>query len=161
MTAYYCNHVMEGKTYWDKFFTYNNVGDLIEGDILSANEDHIEYHKENIAFSKSVAFALDIIDFTSEMLNSKYQTIANQLMKSGTSTGANINEATAAISKKEFIQKMSIASKEARESAYWLYLIDKSEKIDQHPKELISKCNEIIRILTAIIKTSQKSLKHK
>lgn len=85
-----------------------------------------------------------------------YKTLANQLLRSGTSIGANVEEAQAGQSKADFIAKMSIARKEARETHYWLRLLKESEIIsDAQLSEIINEADEIIRILTAIVKTSQ------
>ncbi len=84
------------------------------------------------------------------------KTLANQLLRSGTSIGANVEEAQAGQSKADFIAKMSIARKEARETHYWLRLLKESEIIsDSQLSEIIKEADEIIRILTAIVKTSQ------
>ena len=84
--------------------------------------------------------------------------IAKQLLRSGTSIGANVEEANAAQTKKDFITKMSIASKEARESKYWLRLLDKSELVKLDYNIPLQKIEHIINILTKIVKTSQESL---
>lgn len=84
------------------------------------------------------------------------RTLANQLLRSGTSIGANIEEAQAGQSKADFIAKMSIARKEARETHYWLRLLKESEIIPElRLFEITKDADEIIRILTAIVKTSQ------
>lgn len=84
------------------------------------------------------------------------KTLANQLLRSGTSIGANVEEAQAGQSKADFIAKMSIARKEARETHYWLRLLKESEIVsDAQLSEIITEADEIIRILTAIVKTSQ------
>ncbi|VDB00498.1 FIG00658223: hypothetical protein [Olavius algarvensis spirochete endosymbiont] len=84
------------------------------------------------------------------------KTLANQLLRSGTSIGANIEEAQAGQSKADFIAKMSIARKEARETHYWLRLLKESEIVSEAQlSEVINEADEIIRILTAIVKTSQ------
>jgi len=84
------------------------------------------------------------------------RTLANQLLRSGTSIGANTEEAQAGQSKADFIAKMSIARKEARETHYWLRLIKESEIVPESQlSEIIQEADEIIRILTAIVKTSQ------
>ena len=75
-------------------------------------------------------------------------------MRSGTSVGANLNEAQAALTKKEFIAKVSIAAKEIRESKYWLMLLTESNLIKKD-SELENLVDEIIRLTTKIIKTSQ------
>lgn len=84
------------------------------------------------------------------------RTLANQLLRSGTSIGANVEEAQAGQSKADFVAKMSIARKEARETHYWLRLLKESEIIPESQlSEIIQEADEIIRILTAIVKTSQ------
>lgn len=115
--------------------------------------------KENIIAEKSFAFALMIIDLFKQLKSENEFTISKQLLRSGTSVGANIQEATAAFSKKDFIHKMSISSKEARETKYWLQLLEKSElttiNVSHHLKEI----EDLINILTKIIKTAQENLK--
>ena len=84
--------------------------------------------------------------------------LSKQLLRAGTSIGANVEEASAAQSRKDFAAKMAISSKEARETHYWLRLIRDSQlcmNIDVGP--LIEDCEELIRMLTAIVKTAQKS----
>lgn len=84
--------------------------------------------------------------------------LSKQVLRSGTSIGANVNEAQAAQSKADFIAKMSIASKEARETKYWLDLLAETDFIDktnQYTKDLIEESEELIKILTSIVKTSQ------
>jgi four helix bundle protein len=84
------------------------------------------------------------------------KTLANQLLRSGTSIGANVEEAQAGQSKADFIAKMSITRKEARETHYWLRLLKESEIVSNTQlSEIIKEADEIIRILTAIVKTSQ------
>ncbi len=84
------------------------------------------------------------------------RTLANQLLRSGTSIGANVEEAQAGQSKADFIAKMSIARKEARETHYWLRLLKESEIVPESQlSEIVQEADEIIRILTAIVKTSQ------
>lgn len=84
------------------------------------------------------------------------RTLANQLLRSGTSIGANVEEAQAGQSKADFIAKMSIARKEARETHYWLRLLKESEVIPESQlSEIIREADEVIRILTEIVKTAQ------
>jgi len=85
---------------------------------------------------------------------------SKQLLRSGTSIGANINESTAAQSKADFIHKMSIASKEARETKYWLMLLNKSQLVVINLDMYLKEIDEIINILTAIVKTSQQNNKN-
>jgi len=81
--------------------------------------------------------------------------LSKQLLRSGTSIGANVEEALAGISKKDFIAKMSISSKEARETRYWLRLIDKSNIVQIELLKTLQDIESIINILTKIVKTSQ------
>ena len=76
------------------------------------------------------------------------------------SIGANVEEADAGQTRKDFIAKMSIASKEARECNYWLRLMNASNIIDFNFEELIQRSEELIKILTSIVKTSQLNIKH-
>jgi len=82
--------------------------------------------------------------------------VADQILRSGTSVGANINEAQAALTKKEFIAKVSISAKEIRETKYWLMLLTESKLIDKD-LELELLVDDLIKIVTKIIKTSQEN----
>ena len=85
------------------------------------------------------------------------RTLANQLLRSGTSIGANTEEAQAGQSKADFIAKMSISRKESRETLYWLKLLKATELIERKLiDEIIKESDELVRILTAIVKTAQK-----
>jgi four helix bundle protein len=111
--------------------------------------------KENIIVTKSFDFALLIIELYKKLQSEKEFILSKQILRSGTSIGANIQEATAAFSKKDFTHKMSISSKEARETKYWLLLLKKSDitniNVDKHLIEIQS----LINILTKIVKTAQ------
>jgi len=113
--------------------------------------------KTNEILDLSFNFALDIIELTKYLKMNKEFVISNQLLKSGTSIGANVSEAQAAQSAKDFIAKMSIASKEARETEYWIRLLDKSKTIDSYKNKskLFDQIHSIIKLLTSIIKTTQ------
>ena len=111
---------------------------------------------ESIVAGRAFYFALDILFLYKEMRNQKEYIISKQLIRSATSIGANIEEATAASSRKDFAFKMSIASKEARETRYWLKLLQASDIIKDYDfSKLISENTEIIRMLTTIVKTIQ------
>ena len=85
------------------------------------------------------------------------KTLANQLLRSGTSVGANIEEAQAGQSKADFTAKMSIARKEARETLYWLKLLKKAEMISEEKIDrILQESDELVRILTSIVKSAQK-----
>ena len=87
--------------------------------------------------------------------------LARQLLRAGTSIGANVHEAQAALTKREFIAKMSIAAKEARETDYWLRLLASQGILDSVPArdQLLTEIVTIQKILTSIIKTAQQNLK--
>ena len=116
--------------------------------------------KENIILDKTFDFALRIIDLYSLMALQKEYVLSKQMLRSGTSIGANVEEAIAAYSKKDFTAKMSIASKEARETRYWLRLIDKSQIAKVDVKEYLDEVEHIVNILTSIVKSSQESIKY-
>lgn len=111
--------------------------------------------KENVILDKSFDFALEIIRIYKEMKNQNEFVLSKQLLRSGTSIGANVEEATAAFSKKDFAAKMSISSKEARETKYWLKLIQHSQIADTDVSDALERAEELIRILTAIVKSAQ------
>ncbi len=114
--------------------------------------------KDNIIVNLSIAFALDIIDFTELLENQRKFVIANQLLKSGTSIGANVYEAQNAESKADFIHKIKIAAKEADETDYWLTLCRISPKYP-NPEGLEEKIKSIINVLSKIISSSKNNTK--
>jgi len=109
---------------------------------------------ESIVKQKSYDFALQIINLCTHLRDNKHFEIASQLLRAGTSIGANVEEALAGQSRKDFFAKMSIASKEARETNYWLRLIKDTGIIDGQPyQKLTENSEELIKILTSIVKT--------
>lgn len=114
--------------------------------------------KKSIIKTKSFQFSLKIIELYKKLKTEKEFIISKQVLRSGTSIGANIEEALAGQTKKDFIAKMSISSKEARETSYWLRLLKESEMTTINVDEHLNDVNELIRMLTAIVKTSQQSL---
>ena len=117
--------------------------------------------KESIIREKSFSFALQIIKLYKLLRYNKEYVISKQLLRSGTSIGANIMEAAAAQSKKDFLSKMSIASKEARETKYWLSLLNESELVNISYGNHLDEINHIINILTKIVKTTSEDIKSK
>ena len=104
--------------------------------------------------TKSKAFALDIIRVCNEIKRSQKESIlTNQLIRSGTSIGANIREAFYAHSKADFIAKLQIALKECSESEYWLELLIESGYCGD--KSILDRCIEIKKILISSINTSK------
>jgi four helix bundle protein len=116
---------------------------------------NVSMKTENIILEKTFDFALSIIELYKIMVAQKEFVLSKQLLRSGTSIGANVEEATAAFSKKDFTAKMSISSKEARETRYWLRLLEKSKLVDVNLTRQLGDIEEIINILAAIVKTSQ------
>ncbi|MFQ4137399.1 four helix bundle protein [Nodosilinea sp. PGN35] len=110
---------------------------------------------ESIAQRKSFEFALGIIALYKQLQVQREFVISKQLLRSGTSIGANVEEATAAQSRRDFLSKMAIASKEARETRYWLRLLKESNLADIELRAELGQIDELIRILTAIVKTTQ------
>ena len=107
--------------------------------------------------TKSKAFALEIIRVCNEIKRSQRESIlTNQLVRSGTSIGANIREAFYAHSKADFIAKLQIALKECSESEYWLELLIESGYF--FDKSILDRCIEIKRILISSINTAKENL---
>lgn len=113
--------------------------------------------KTNPIQLKSFEFGVKMIRLSKRLKENLDFVISNQLLRSGTSIGANVEEALAGQSRKDFISKMAIASKEARETRYWLRLLQASKVNDIDYSEYLKLIDEIIRILTAIVKTSGKN----
>ena len=112
--------------------------------------------KESLIATKAYAFGLEIIRLT-KILPKSYENIVliKQIIRSATSIGANIEEALGSNSKKEFIHSMNISKKEARETIYWLKLIsDINPDLRIKIETLLRENDEVIRILTKIVKTS-------
>ena len=111
--------------------------------------------KENVIVEKSKSFALRIIRLYRYLCGEKNEYIlSKQLLRSGTSIGANIAEASCAYSSKEFLAKMYIAFKECAETAYWLELLYKAQYLNQTEFDSINTdCTELQKILSSITKT--------
>ena len=115
----------------------------------------------NIIVDKSYKFALRIIKLFKYVSKNKNEfVLSKQVLRSGTSIGALIQEAMHAESNADFIHKLSISYKEANETQYWLRLLKDSDIINTKSADSILKdCNEIIKILTSIINTSKSKIK--
>jgi four helix bundle protein len=105
-------------------------------------------------------FAIEVIKLAQTLpKNTAGFALGKQILRSGTSIGANVEEATGARSKKEFTNCMNIAKREARETKYWLRLLQASKLLDNSKIQLLlDEVEIIIRILTSIVKTSEKNL---
>lgn len=113
--------------------------------------------KENIIVKLTLDFAVKIIAYTELLEEQKKYVIAKQLLKSGTSIGANVRESQNAESKDDFIHKMKISSKEVEETEYWLELCKLSPNYPD-PKDLKEKLIAIRNIISKIISTSKKTV---
>lgn len=112
--------------------------------------------KENIIVNKTLDFSVNLIKFCEKLEEKRKYVIAKQLLRAGTSIGANVYEAQNAESKADFIHKMKIAAKEASESLYWITICERAESYISD--ELIkSDLLEIIRIISKIIVSSKTS----
>jgi four helix bundle protein len=118
--------------------------------------------KSNPLREKSYKFALNIVDIHEILISKKEYVLGKQLLKSGTSIGANVEEALQGQSTKDFIAKLSISLKEAHETFYWLRILRDKQKIDSEiASRLMDESEELIKLLTSIIKTSKKSITNK
>lgn len=115
--------------------------------------------KQNIIVEKSFNFSLSVIALYKKLIEVHEYVLSKQVLRSATSVGANVEEALAGQSKRDFIAKMSIASKEARETKYWIRLLEKSNFIRYDFADLLKEIDHIINILTAIVKTSQTQIR--
>jgi len=114
--------------------------------------------KQNIIKDKSFDFALRIVNMYKYLLEKNEYVMSRQLLKAGTSIGANISESEHAESKADFIHKLSIALKEANETEYWIKLLFKAKYIEESEYTSINKdLIEILKLLISIIKKSKKN----
>ena len=113
--------------------------------------------KENILIEKSIDFGARIVKLHRYLLKTKHESVlSKQILRSGTSIGANINEAQFGNSKADFIAKLHIALKETAETEYWLHILNKSDFLEENmAKSLLNDCQEIKRILIASINTAK------
>ena len=110
--------------------------------------------EKNLIVELTFEFALKVIKYVELLEKERKYVMATQLLKAGTSIGANVREAQNAESKLDFIHKMKIAAKEADETEYWLLLCDKSDGFPDC-KALLLECSSIIKVLSKIISTSK------
>lgn|SRR5690606_9412687 len=114
-----------------------------------------EKYKNNLILLKSFEFAKKVVQYTEKLEEDRKYVIANQLLKSGTSIGANIKEAQNSESKADFIHKMKIAMKEADETEFWLFLCNELENYP-NAEELLNEVFDILKITNKIISTTKK-----
>ncbi|MFY0630803.1 MAG: four helix bundle protein [Flavobacteriaceae bacterium] len=112
--------------------------------------------KKNIIADKSYGFAVSIVNLSRELVKKKEYVISRQIIKSGTSIGANVEEAIGGISKRDFRAKMSISYKEARETHYWLRILKDTNYINIFQfNSLEVELTSILKILYRIIESSK------
>ncbi len=116
--------------------------------------------RKNVVQEKSFAFALRIVKLSRHLqLDRRELILSGQFIRSGTSIGANIEEAIAAQSKRDFLAKMSIAMKEARESHYWLRIVCESGLANSpEVTTLLQECRELMNLLSSITLTTRQNL---
>jgi four helix bundle protein len=111
--------------------------------------------KQNVIQEKSYSFALKAIVAYRRLTESKEYVLSKQMLRASTSIGANVEEAIAGQSRADFISKMSIASKEARETRYWLRLLRDAGLMEKRAaEELLKEVTEMVLILTSIVKST-------
>ena len=111
---------------------------------------------ENVVQIKAFQFSVRVIKLYKYLILKKEYMLAKQILRSGTSVGANIEEAIGGCSRKDFIAKMTIAYKEAIETDYWLRLLTESTILNQNEAESITRdCTELISLLVSILKTTK------
>ena len=112
---------------------------------------------ESVLRTKAYDFAVRTVKLARYLVEEKHENVlSKQVLRSGTSIGANVEEANHGQSRKDFVHKLSIALKEATETNYWLRLLRDSETLEKKIAEsLINDCEEIQKILTASIKTTK------
>lgn len=115
--------------------------------------------KENILIDKSIDFGARIVKLHRYLVKTKHESVlSKQILRSGTSIGANINEAQYGNSKADFIAKLHIALKETAETEYWLHILRKSDYLDENmASSMLNDCVEIKRILIASVNTAKES----
>ena len=113
--------------------------------------------KDNILIEKSIDFGARIVKLYQYLTKTKHETVlSKQILRSGTSIGANINEAQYGNSKADFIAKLHIALKETAETEYWLHVLHKSDFLDENmANSLLTDCLEIKRILIVSVNTAK------
>ena len=113
---------------------------------------------EGPVYNKTIEFSVRLIGLYKELIQNKEFIISRQLLRSGTSIGANVHEAASAQSRKDFISKMSIALKEARETKYWLIVLSEGKMINFDLTYLLDDIEEIIKIISKIVISSKHNL---
>ncbi|CAN5856227.1 four helix bundle protein [soil metagenome] len=124
---------------------------------LGNRNEELEMKTENLIQAKSYAFALRIVKLYRFLCDEKKEfVLSKQIVRSGTSIGANVEEAIGGQSRKDFLSKMNIAYKEARETHYWLRLLRDSVILSADQADsIINQCEELLKISGSIVKTTR------
>ena len=108
--------------------------------------------RNNAVVDKSFYFGCDIVLFCKKLKEAREYEIAKQLIRCGTSIGANVRESQRGVSARDFKNRLAIALKEADETMYWLEIVE--ETTTKIPNDLKAKCEELIKLLVSIIKNT-------
>jgi len=121
-----------------------------------------EFEKDNVIKNKSYRFALRAVKLYKYLTENKKEfVLSKQLLRSGTSIGANVEEAIGGISKKDFLNKIYIVYKESRETRYWINLLKDADYItDKEAKSIMFDCEELIKLSGKIISSSKKNIRY-
>ena len=116
---------------------------------------------ENVVVDKSFDFAVRVVNLYKHLASTKKEfVLSKQLLRSGTSIGANVSEAQQGQSKRDFLMKMNIALKEASETKYWLRLLKATDYLtDKEQESILNDCIELEKLLTSIVKTTSEKIK--
>ncbi len=119
----------------------------------------MQYKEKNITENKSFNFAVRIINLYKHISKEKSEyVLSKQLLRSGTSIGANVSEAVQGQSRNDFLAKMNIALKEAYETEYWLRLLRSTDYLSEKEyTSIYNDCTELEKLLVSIVKTTKKS----
>lgn len=116
--------------------------------------------KKNEVLELSIEFAVEVVKMADRLIKNRHFVIGNQLIRSGTSIGANIHEAQSPHSMADFYHKMKISAKEANETLYWFEVIKHSDVFEEDVSELRNKLYSIIRLLSKILATTKANIKN-
>lgn len=116
---------------------------------------------ESLIYNKAFKFSVRVVNMYKYLSKEQNEyTLSKQVLRSGTSIGANVKEAIQASSKRDFLMKMNIALKEASETDYWLELLEATDYLDSKTSEsIINDCKELNKMLASIVKTTKENLK--
>ena len=151
----------EPKTQNSELITQNSAKPVTQhSELLLEERDMQQRRSQSIVQEKSFHFAVQLVNYSRRLRkDSTDLVLTRQLLRSGTSIGANVEEALGGQSSKDFISKLAIAAKEARETGYWLRLIRETQPHDQQElADLLKECGELVKMLNSIILTTRSKL---